>query len=84
MQNSRPLCLICRNFIDDPDNMICRAFPDGIPFPILSNAADHRKPYKDDNGIQFELSFRESPDTLTVIVRNAFGASQPLNDKVQP
>jgi len=32
----------------------CAAFPDGIPPEIRLNKHDHKKPYKGDNGIQFE------------------------------
>jgi hypothetical protein len=32
----------------------CDAFPAGIPHEILFSQADHRKPYPDDLGIQFE------------------------------
>jgi len=33
---------------------ICKAFPDGIPIPILTNKVSHKTPYPGDNGIQFE------------------------------
>ena len=32
----------------------CKAFPKGIPEVILTGEVDHRKPFKGDNGIQFE------------------------------
>jgi len=32
----------------------CEAFPNGIPEEILIGEFDHHKPYKGDNGIQFE------------------------------
>ena len=32
----------------------CEAYPDGIPYEIISGQADHTKPYKGDNGIRFE------------------------------
>lgn len=36
------------------DRMNCEAFPDGIPDAIYTGEHDHRKPYRDDNGIRFE------------------------------
>lgn len=33
----------------------CLAFAAGIPQAILSNQADHRKPFDGDGGIRFEL-----------------------------
>jgi len=44
-------CLTCKHLFD---NTICKAFSKGIPIEILSGKFDHRKPFKGDNGIQFE------------------------------
>lgn len=44
-------CLKCRH-IDFGKG--CDAFPDGIPYDILSGQVDHSKPYPGDNGIRFE------------------------------
>lgn len=33
---------------------VCSAYPDGIPNEIFTGLHDHAKPYKGDNGIQFE------------------------------
>ena len=32
----------------------CRAYPTGIPIPIVMGEHEHETPYKGDNGIQFE------------------------------
>ena len=32
----------------------CRAYPQGIPHAILSGRHDHRRPYLDDRGFQYE------------------------------
>lgn len=37
---------------DNP--LTCKAYPDIIPHEIISGEVDHTKPYKGDNGIQFE------------------------------
>ena len=48
-----PQCFECKNFISSK-RIVCKAFPDGIPDEIFFNEVSHTKPYKGDNGIQFE------------------------------
>lgn len=47
-----PMCIGCKHFRNE--GFTCDAFPDGIPEDILQSRIDHRKPYLNDNGIQFE------------------------------
>lgn len=49
-----PICYNCihRHF-STAGPFFCDAFPDGIPSAIISNAADHRKPFEGDAGIRF-------------------------------
>ncbi len=47
-------CHICKNFIKDSENLICRAFKKGIPSEILSGEFDHTRPFKGDGGIRFD------------------------------
>lgn len=46
------MCIVCRHYVGRSK---CKAFPKGIPKPILSGKNDHRLPYDGDNGIRFEL-----------------------------
>jgi hypothetical protein len=41
----------------DPNHvkpLMCEAYPEAIPWPILLSEVDHRKPHEGDSGIQFE------------------------------
>ena len=51
----KPICLDCDHFhYEDKKKNVCDAYKEGIPEEILDSSVDHRKPYKGDNGIQFE------------------------------
>jgi len=51
-------CLVCRHYLGFQK---CDAFPEQIPDKILLWEHDHRKSYKDDNGIRFEPIKEEKP-----------------------
>ena len=44
-------CAKCRFY---SERTKCRAFPEGIPKPILNGSHDHRKPYTNDRGFRFD------------------------------
>ena len=48
-----PICIDCVHFINDR-RFTCKAFPDGIPDPIITMKHDHHDPYPGDHGVQFE------------------------------
>lgn len=52
--HARPLCSFCQHF--NLDSMSCAAFPVRIPSAIIRMDHDHRLPYVDDQGIQFQLA----------------------------
>lgn len=48
----QPGCNTCKHF--QKKALRCAAFPDGIPWIILSGTIDHLSPLPGDNGIQYE------------------------------
>ena len=58
------LCWFCKHLIVEnprPINLRCKAFPDRIPDTIIRSwKFDHREPYPDDGGIQFEKETNHS------------------------
>jgi hypothetical protein len=53
----RPICLDCSRLGRvRKGNQTCAAFPQGIPDRIYVGVYDHRKPYKGDKGIRFEVA----------------------------
>lgn len=50
-----PMCVDCKNLHRGNDEAFtCNAYPDAIPFEILSSQHDHRFPFPGDRGIRFE------------------------------
>ena len=47
-----PSCMFCKH-LQDRETYKCKAF-ELIPEEIWEGEIDHKKPYKGDNGIQFE------------------------------
>lgn len=50
-----PVCTFCKHWIEDAEQH-CKAYkkPFSIPLVIWTGSNRHRKPFKGDNGIQFE------------------------------
>ena len=44
-------CFLCAHY---QGALTCEAFPERIPQDVLDGTADHRKPFKGDNGIRWE------------------------------
>ena len=73
MQYPAPLCVICRHLRENDEEMVCDAYPDGIPFEILTSQADHRKPYAGDGGITYAKRDDVPAATEASVIRLAFG-----------
>jgi len=54
MQYEAPICLDCKHYYKGALGFSCKAYPEGIPKEIMTSEIDHKKPYKNDNGIQLE------------------------------
>jgi len=51
----KPICYDCIYYLGlKKERFICKAFSKGIPDEIIKSEHDHTKPFKGDNGIQFE------------------------------
>ena len=52
-------CIVCKWLTIKPAGEVtCKAFPKKIPDQIIHGLDDHKKPFKGDNGIQFERRTR--------------------------
>lgn len=52
-----PQCIHCKNLYNKKirlDPIKCVAYPDGVPWEILTNKVDHKHTYLNDNGIRYE------------------------------
>ena len=48
---NEPSCANCKHW---RGGVVCDAYPNGIPWPIMSGDVAHIDPLPDDNGIQWE------------------------------
>lgn len=64
-----PICMVCRHLSET--GLSCSAYSSKIPEAILRSEVDHRRPYKDDNGIQFEVNPAMPSDLVESIIEQA-------------
>jgi len=64
-----PICMVCRHL--NETGLSCTAYSSRIPDEILQSRVDHRRPYKDDNGIQFEVNPAMPSDLVESIIEIA-------------
>lgn len=58
-----PACMYCVHAADSSNPIYkCKAFPKGVPKPIIEGMTLHTTPYKGDNGIMFKV--RNTPDDV--------------------
>lgn len=69
-----PICMFCARLQLEEGGRVCKAFPKGIPDAIWNNEADHRQPYKGDNGLQFQ-SNRSDGDRAAEVLLSAAGVT---------
>lgn len=63
------ICTVCRHL--NSEGVTCTAYSTRIPDEILRSQVDHRRPYKDDNGIQFEVNPAMPTDLVESIIEMA-------------
>ena len=64
-----PLCGVCVHRSVGEVGWACKAFPGGIPEPILRNQADHRRAYEGDGGVRFQARADTPAEALELIFR---------------
>jgi len=57
-----PICYSCKHFDHFGVGFRCAAYPFGIPREIIMGDIDHKEPYFNDNGIQYEYAYFNSYD----------------------
>lgn len=71
-----PMCMGCahrdRRHTRD---LVCAAFPGGIPDAILQSRADHRRAYPGDGGIRFAATLDEAGETAARRAVERFGSA---------
>lgn len=55
---TRPICIDCKHLdwkeYKESGVLRCKAFPELVPYEIMTGQHDHHKPFKGDHGIVFE------------------------------